>query len=71
MKRKILAVIIALILLLSIAVSVYAGPNGGTMPPPIPPIPTSIGLYVTALPQDPCETPDSCEYDCLLPCVCI
>ena len=69
MKRKLLAIAVSILLMFSLTVPVYAGPGGGVLPPPIPPIPTSIGLYIAESISYVCEDLDSCKCDYLRPCV--
>ena len=68
MKRKVLVVFITLVLILSVAVPVYAGPGegGGGVLPPIPPIPTSIGICLTAFQSDCYTTCDDNKCNCSL-----
>jgi len=67
MKRRLLAVAITIVLMLNFTVTVYAGPNGGTLPPPVPLIATSLGLCLTDLQFDLSTAYDPGEDNCLLP----
>ena len=67
MKKKLIAIVVSLLLMFCFTIPVYAGPGGGNAPPPIPPIPTSIGICQTILLPDDCTTYDDNDCNCLLP----